>query len=241
MEKSILSKQAPEKKLLVSLKRWAGRNSSGKITVRHRGAGVKRLYRVVDFGQDKLGIKAKIISLEYDPYRSAFIALVEYPDKDRKDIFVGEGTTIQEGAVIIGPAIIGKNCVIGHCSLIRENCILGDNVHIGHAVEIKNSVFLNSAIAAHLNYIGDSLIGKNANISGGAILANFRLDKKTIAIRNGIEKIDTGLQKFGSIVGDGSSIGVNTVLNPGTILGKKTVVYPLTSVTGVHQDGEVIK
>ncbi|MDO8601142.1 MAG: 50S ribosomal protein L2 [bacterium] len=86
MSKSILSKQAPEKRLLVSLKRWAGRNSSGKITVRHRGAGVKRLYRMVEFGQDRLGVKAKIISLEYDPYRSAFIALVEYPDKDRKYI-----------------------------------------------------------------------------------------------------------------------------------------------------------
>src|SRR3989338_2946056 len=104
--KSILSKKGPEKKLLVSLKRWAGRNSSGRITVRHRGGGVKRLYRIVEFGQDKLGQKAKIISLEYDPYRSAFIALVEYADKDRKyilapkDLKVGDEIIFAENAEI---------------------------------------------------------------------------------------------------------------------------------------------
>ena len=106
MKKSILSKQGPEKKLLVSLKRWAGRNSSGKITVRHRGAGVKRLYRVVEFGQDRLDIKAKVVSLEYDPYRSAFIALVEYPDKERKyilapkDLKKGDEVIFSENAEI---------------------------------------------------------------------------------------------------------------------------------------------
>jgi len=104
--KSILSKKGPEKKLLVSLKRWSGRNSSGRITVRHRGGGVKRLYRIVEFGQDKLGQKAKIISLEYDPYRSAFIALVEYADKDRKyilapkDLKVGDEIIFAENAEI---------------------------------------------------------------------------------------------------------------------------------------------
>ncbi|OGZ22597.1 MAG: 50S ribosomal protein L2 [Candidatus Nealsonbacteria bacterium RIFCSPLOWO2_01_FULL_41_9] len=106
MGKSILSKKGPEKKLLVSLKRWAGRNSSGRITVRHRGGGVKRFYRIVEFGQDKLNVKAKIISLEYDPYRSAFIALVEYPDKDRKyilapkDLKAGDEIIFAENAEI---------------------------------------------------------------------------------------------------------------------------------------------
>lgn len=161
--------------------------------------------------------------------------------KDKKDVFVGEGSIIHEGAVIEGPAIIGKNCIIGHCSLLRENCILGDNVHIGHGVEVKNSVFLSNATAAHLNYIGDSVIGNNVNISGGAIMANFRLDKKPVIVRINEEKIDTGLQKFGSVIGDGSSIGVNAVLNPGTILGRNTIVYPLVSVTGVHENDEIIK
>lgn len=161
--------------------------------------------------------------------------------KDKRDIFIGKGTIIQEGAVILGPAIIGKNCVIGHGSLVRENCLLGDFVHIGHAVEVKNSIFLNRAKASHLSYIGDSLIGNDVNISGGAMLANFRFDKKPVTVRVNNERINTNLQKFGAIIGDGSNIGVNAVLNPGTILGKKTIVYPLTSVGGVHKDEEVIK
>lgn len=161
--------------------------------------------------------------------------------KDKKNIYIGEDSIIQEGATIVGPAIIGKNCIIGHASLIRENCIFGNNVHIGHAVEVKNSIFLNGATAAHLNYIGDSLIGNNVNVSGGAILANYRFDKKSVAIRNGKERINTNLQKFGAIVGDESIIGVNAVLNPGTILGKGCIAYPLTFVTGVHKDGEIIR
>lgn len=160
---------------------------------------------------------------------------------EKKGIFIGEGTVVQEGAMIIGPAIIGKNCFIGHASLIRENCLFADNVHIGHGTEVKNSIFLNTSIAAHLNYVGDSLIGNNVNISAAVILPSFRLDKKSITINTGKEKIDTGLRKLGSIIGDDSNIGVNSVLNPGTILGKKTIVYPLLSVVGVHKNGEVIK
>lgn len=161
--------------------------------------------------------------------------------KDKKNIYMGEGSIIKEGATIVGPAIIGKNCIIGHGSLIRENCLFGHNVHTGHAVEVKNSIFLNSVIAAHLNYIGDSVIGNNVNISGGAILANYRLDKKPVIVRDGEEFINTNLEKFGAIVGDDSIIGVNAVLNPGTILGKKSIAYPLTSVTGVHKNNEIIR
>lgn len=161
--------------------------------------------------------------------------------RDKKNVFVGEGTVIQEGAFIQGPAIIGKYCVIGHGSFIRANCIIGNNVQIGHAVEVKGSIFLNDSKAAHLNYVGDSIIGNKVNISGGAILANYRLDKKSIMVIDGENKIETGLEKFSSIIGDRSSIGVNAVLNPGTILGKNTIVYPLILVKGVHKDNEVIK
>lgn len=161
--------------------------------------------------------------------------------KDKKNVFVGEDSIVHESAEIIGPAIIGKNCVIGHGSYLRENCLFGDGVHIGHGGEVKNSIFLNNAKAAHLNYIGDSIIGNNVNISGGAMIANYRLDKRSVGVRAGNQWVETGLQKFGAIIGDESIIGVNTVLNPGTVLGKKTIVYPLVSVTGAHEDGEIIK
>ncbi|MCL5010530.1 MAG: hypothetical protein M1289_02915 [Patescibacteria group bacterium] len=158
------------------------------------------------------------------------------------DVFVGEGTRLEEGVLISGPALIGKNCVIGHGALIRGGCILGDNVHIGHACEIKHSIFLDNAVSAHLNYVGDSVIGSFVNIAAGAVLANLRLDKKNIAVYPGKDKrIDTNLKKFGAIIGDGSNIGVNAVLNPGTILGKNTIVYPLSFVKGIHKDSEIIK
>lgn len=161
--------------------------------------------------------------------------------KDRKNVVVGKGTKIHPTAVILGPAIIGQNCTIGPHAYLRENCLIGNNVRIGHAVEIKNSLLLDGAIAAHLNYIGDSIVGRNVNISGGAILANTRLDRQSVAIRFNSEKIQTGLRKLGSIIGDDSFIGVNAVLNPGTILGKKSKVYPLVSVKGVYEQDAIIK
>ncbi len=124
--------------------------------------------------------------------------------KDSKNISIGEGTVIHKGAEIIGPAIIGKKSIIESASLIRGGCMIGENSRIGHAVEVKHSIFLNDAIAAHLSYIGDSIVGNNVNISGGAIIANFRLDKKPVTIKYNNKKISSGLQKFGAIIGDGS-------------------------------------
>lgn len=161
--------------------------------------------------------------------------------QDRNDVFIGEGAVIHPSVEIIGPAIIGKNCVLGHASLIRGGVILGDNVTIGHAVEVKHTLFLNDATAAHLNYVGDSIIGNGVNISGGAIVANYRLDKKPVSFWHKEKKIETGLEKFGAIIGDQSVIGVNAVLNPGTILGKSCLVHPLVTVKGVYAEKEIIK
>ena len=161
--------------------------------------------------------------------------------KKNKNIFIGKGTYVAKSAVIKEPSIIGENSYIEEGCLIRENCIIGDNVHIGHGVEIKNSAVLNNTAIAHLNYVGDSIVGSNVNISGGAIIANFRLDKHTVSVNTGKEKIDTGLEKFGAVIGDGTVIGVNSVINPGTILGKNCVIYPLISVRGVYGNNEIIK
>lgn len=158
-----------------------------------------------------------------------------------ENVFIGKNVVIDDYAKIMGPAIIGHNSCLFHASYIRSNVIIGENVHIGHAVEIKNSIILDNSAIAHLNYIGDSLIGSSVNVSGGTIFANWRFDKKTVSVKIGQEFISTGFQKFGAIVGDNSMIGVNSVLNPGTILGKNTLVFPLASVSGFHSEGEVIK
>lgn len=171
------------------------------------------------------------------PKISKYIGKIKSPN----GITVGEGTKIHPTAVILGPAIIGKNCVIGPHAYLRENCLLGDDVHVGHAAEIKNTILLNGAKVAHLNYVGDSIIGIRVNISGGALVSNYRLDKKPIRIRYGAEIIETNLKKLGSIIGDDSFIGAGVVLNPGTILGKKTLVYPLITVKGVHCGNSTIK
>ncbi len=156
-------------------------------------------------------------------------------------VFLGKNVVIDEGIKIEGPAIIGDNSVIRHGALLRAYCLLGNNVIIGHGCEIKHSIFLNNASAAHLNYVGDSIIGNNVNIAGGAITANFRLDKQKVRIKHGTKILDTQLEKLGAVIGDGSNIGVNAVLNPGTLLGKNTIVYPLTSVRGVHDNNAIIK
>lgn len=158
-----------------------------------------------------------------------------------ENIYVGEGTIIEPEVYIKGPALIGANCRLNHAAYLRENVLIGDNCLVGHATEVKNSIFLPGATAAHLNYIGDSIVGSNVNIASGTILANFRLDRQTIKIRLDDKVYETGLTKFGAIIGDGSQIGVNSALNPGTILGKNCRVYPLTSVRGYHKDESIIR
>lgn len=158
-----------------------------------------------------------------------------------ENIYVGEGTIIEPEVFIKGPVIIGENCHLNHAAYLRGNVLVGDNCVVGHGVEVKNTIFLPGAISAHLNYIGDSILGNDVNVAAGTILANFRLDKQSIKVRVDDEVYETGLEKFGAIIGDDSQIGVNSALNPGTILGKICRVYPLTSVKGYHPAESVIR
>lgn len=161
--------------------------------------------------------------------------------KVREGYFVGKNVSIDESAKIDGKAVIGHNSRIGHSAYLRGGVIILDDVHIGHATEVKHSIVLAKTALAHLNYVGDSILGSGINLSGGATLANWRFDKKDITIKDGENSIDTHLEKFGSIIGDDCFIGVNAVLNPGTILAKKSLVFPLVSVKGAHLTQETIK
>lgn len=158
-----------------------------------------------------------------------------------ENLFVGKNVAIDDTARISGAAIIGHNTTLGHAAFVRGGVLIGDNVNIGHASEVKHSVILGGTKVAHLNYIGDSIIGSDSNISGGATLANWRLDKKEIEVKNGEQRIPTHMTKFGSVVGDGSFIGVGAVINPGCILAKGCVVFPLMSVKGTYPEKTVIK
>ena len=157
------------------------------------------------------------------------------------DVYVHPEAEIDPSTRILGPAIICKKAKVRYNAFIRENVIVGENSVIGHAVEVKNTIILNNSTIAHFNHVGDSIIGGNINIAGGAQLANLRLDQNTVSVELDGQKINTGLKKLGAIIGDNSQIGANAVLNPGTILGKESIVYPLALVSHTHPTKSIIK
>ena len=141
-------------------------------------------------------------------------------------VFIGEGTVIEPGALIKGPAIIGKNCQIRHNAYLRENVILGDNCVVGNASELKNAFLFNGAQVPHYNYVGDSILGHKAHLGAGVKISNVKLIPGNIEVDVAGVPHDTGLRKFGALVGDHAEVGCNAVLNPGSILERGSVVYP---------------
>ncbi len=161
---------------------------------------------------------------------------------DGNYIYIGENTIIEPGTVIKSPAIIGDNVEIRSCAYIRGNVIVGNNCVVGHASEIKNSIMLDGSHAPHFNYLGDSILGNNVNLGAGTILSNYKISAdKSIKIIIDNKVYDTGLTKFGAIMGDNSESGCNSVLNPGTIVGKRSLIYPLASVRGYIPPDSIVK
>ena len=141
-------------------------------------------------------------------------------------VIIGAGTTVEPGAMIIGPAIIGKNCRIRHNAYLRENVIIGDDCVVGNSSELKNALLFNGAQVPHFNYVGDSSLGHKAHLGAGVKISNVKLFPGNIEVEvDGVPR-DTGLRKFGALLGDGAEAGCNAVLNPGSILGRGAVVYP---------------
>lgn len=145
-----------------------------------------------------------------------------------ENVFLGEGTIVEPGVYIRGPAWIGKNCEIRHGAYIRENVIAGDGCVLGNSCEFKNCVLLSGAHVSHFSYVGDSVVGRDVNLGAGVILSNYRLDGQTIRVRVAGQLMETGLRKFGAMVGDRASIGCNAVLNPGSLVAKEARILPGT-------------
>ncbi len=159
----------------------------------------------------------------------------------RKDVWVGEDTVIADTAFIEGPAIIGCNSEIRHNAFIRGKVIIGDNCVIGNATEVKNSFLFNNVQAPHFNYVGDSIMGYRSHIGAGVILSNVKSIPGNVTVRVDGKLLETGLRKFSAVLGDYTEVGCNSVLNPGTILGRKTIVYPLTSARGFIPENHILK
>ncbi len=149
------------------------------------------------------------------------------------DVFIGEGTLIEAGALIRGPVWIGRNCLIGHGATLRDNVIVGDGCVVGHAAELKNSLLFNGCDVPHFNYVGDSVLGYRVHLGAGVMLSNYRLIRGNVNVRLASGPMDSGLAKFGALIGDRTEIGCNTVLNPGAIIGRDCVLYPNVNFTGV--------
>lgn len=158
-----------------------------------------------------------------------------------KQVFIGKGTVVEDGAMIKGPAIIGQNCEIRHNAYIRENVIIGDHCIVGNACEVKNSLLFNHAVAPHFNYVGDSILGCKAHLGAGVKVSNFKLVPGNILISVDGRTLDTGLRKFGALLGDNSEVGCNAVLNPGSVIGRGSVVYPNTNWRGVLGPNKIAK
>lgn len=156
-------------------------------------------------------------------------------------ISIGKGTLVEPGAFIKGPCIIGENCEIRANAYIRGFVWIGNNCIIGHCTEVKNSLVFSEAKAAHFAYIGDSILGKGVNLGAGVKCANMRFDKKSVSVRVDGIKYTTELKKFGTILGDFTQVGCNSVLSPGTLLAKGCICYPSINISGHYpRDSRII-
>lgn len=162
-------------------------------------------------------------------------------DKVGENIWIAKSAKVAESAYINGPTIIGKNAEVRHCAFIRGNAIVGENAVVGNSTELKNVILFNNVQVPHYNYVGDSILGYKSHMGAGSITSNVKSDKKLVIVKSEDEKIETGLKKFGAMLGDNVEVGCGSVLNPGTVIGKNTNIYPLSSVRGVVKENSIYK
>ena len=157
-----------------------------------------------------------------------------------KGVLIGENVKIYPTATIEAPCIIGDNTEIRPGAFVRGNVIIGKNCVIGNSTEVKNSVILDFVQIPHYNYVGDSVLGNHSHMGAGAVCSNLKSDGKNIVIHSD-KDYETGLRKIGGILGDNADVGCGSILNPGTVIGKNTSVYPLTQLRGVYPENAIVK
>ena len=164
----------------------------------------------------------------------------EYEYKEG-DIWIAKSAKIAPTACINGPAIIGKDTEVRHCAFIRGNAIVGEGCVVGNSTELKNVVLFNCVQVPHYNYVGDAVLGYKSHMGAGSICSNVKSDKQLVVVKDGEEKIETGLKKFGAMLGDHVEVGCGSVLNPGTVIGRNSNIYPLSSVRGCVPSDSIYK
>lgn len=162
-------------------------------------------------------------------------------EKRGENVWVAKSAKVAPTAFINGPAIIGKDAEVRHCAFIRGNAIVGEGAVVGNSTELKNVILFNKVQVPHYNYIGDSVLGYKSHMGAGSITSNVKSDKKLVVVKAGEEKIETGMKKFGAMLGDEVEVGCGSVLNPGTVVGNHSNIYPLSSVRGFVPANSIYK
>ena len=162
-------------------------------------------------------------------------------DHPAEFVWIARTARVAPTASITGPCIIGPEAEVRHCAFIRGNALVGAGAVVGNSTELKNVILFDKVQVPHYNYVGDSILGYRAHMGAGSITSNVKSDKKLVVVKNGPERIETGLKKVGAMLGDNVEIGCGSVLNPGTVVGRNSHVYPLSSVRGVVPANSIYK
>ena len=162
-------------------------------------------------------------------------------DEVSENVWIAKSAAVAPTAYINGPCIIGKNSEIRHCAFIRGNAIVGEGAVVGNSTELKNVVLFNKVQVPHYNYVGDSILGYKSHMGAGSITSNVKSDKALVKVKCNGDVLETGLKKFGAMIGDNVEVGCGCVLNPGTIIGRKSNIYPLSSIRGYVAENSIYK
>ena len=158
-----------------------------------------------------------------------------------ENVWIAKSAKVAPTASITGPCIIGKNAEVRHCAFIRGNAIVGEGSVVGNSTELKNVILFNCVQVPHYNYVGDSILGYKSHMGAGSITSNVKSDKTLVVVKNGDKEIETGLKKMGAMLGDNVEVGCNSVLNPGTVIGRNSNVYPTSCVRGCIPANHIFK
>ena len=162
-------------------------------------------------------------------------------DQPAPNVWVHKTAKVFPSAYLGAPCIIGPETEVRHCAFIRGSALVGANCVVGNSVELKNVILFDNVQTPHYNYVGDSILGYKSHMGAGSITSNVKSDKTLVVVKNGVERIETGRKKFGAILGDHVEVGCNSVLNPGTVIGRNTSVYPTSSVRGAIPADSIFK
>lgn len=158
-----------------------------------------------------------------------------------ENVWIAKTANVYPSAYIAGPCIVDENAEVRHCAFIRGNALIGKNCVVGNSTELKNVVLFNNVQVPHYNYVGDSILGYKAHMGAGSITSNVKSDKTLVVVKNSGELLPTGRKKFGAILGDNVEVGCNSVLNPGTVVGRDSSIYPVSCVRGVVPENSIYK